>query len=83
MKTYVTFAFLFELHRKSTLIAKRIIRWFKRHTGNRIILQCGIFWFDPPTGYGAIPKYVKLAACRFMEERYHAEYVENLLPPAA
>ena len=47
MKINVTMFFLSELRRKNSKIAKRVLRWFQRNRWSVIILQAGIFWFDP------------------------------------
>lgn len=83
MKIDVTVFFLHELWRRGNKLAKRILRWFERHERNGIILQCGIFWFDPMPETDWIPEYVKQAVCRFMIRRYRAEFIEYWLPPAA
>ena len=83
MKSDVTMLFLAEMWKHKSKVAKRILRWFARHKGNTITLQCGVFWFDPMPDTDLIPAYVKQSVVSFMNRRYHAEIIEDWLPPAA
>lgn len=83
MKIDVTTFFLWEQKQRNSRLARRILRWFARNEWSGIILQCGIFWFDPLPDACWVPAYVKQAVCRYMTRRYHAEFIEYPLPPAA
>ena len=83
MKINVTMFILSELRRKNSKIAKRVLRWFQRNRWSVIIMQAGIFWFDPIPAMSWIPEYVKQTVRRFMLKHYRAEFVEYLPLPAA
>lgn len=83
MKIDVTSFFLYELRQRNSKLARRILRWFERNEWSAIILQCGICWLDPLLDYDWVPAYVKRTVDRFMARRYHAEFIEYPLPPAA